>query len=1024
MTTTQIISNRRGSERGAALLFAIGLLALMIMLCVSFSMESLQSQKMASNNSSRSAAKVLAQSAIRHISSAVLYYCDQKWDSASVDSQATTNHFLTDLSFLVSRDKTQTDTDMLDSFLPFRTQFFESKFAEDGSTYKTKFDVSANKPNWVYVYGNLTGGTTKSIVGRYAYRVRPAASSTQVNLAYFLSGKQALSSDDAGGSYINELSALCEGNTVSGAGLPMELFASLSSNAKFFKEKNGTGTVTSREYDRMQRFFTDGKFPADIEVFKTANSSTPYYYHRYNLKQEPVVSGNSDSEKVSSLVDCTAAKSNLIPFSFDKLTAATLAEDTFSKKFLRSSYYREPIASGKTTPTTNLFFLGMIADTPGAFSNKLTRRKQIAANFLDYCDTDSKPTSDVDPASWKATAPAYTGNEKTLYINEIGIHNNVKTAVTAQGNAISLEVTPTFLAELIDIYGGLNANNYKLSGGMKTLKFKVNATVDELEKDGEKSEPGLVLNDIEIPMTFTALDVASFTRQNSGYAAGMKPYAPVSNGESIKFTLPDEYNGYKITRYSVTVTGLSVSFSKTLVLSDGANNVDCVNIGEDDVTVSTDKYVGADNAIQNIVLTAEAPSCELVIGNMAAKDPRQNLNVKFAENAAKETGAADDEGKTGSGWKKSDWVFDPAVLPESDTGADTSRLSMTLVSTEGVVNSLIGKCNKYSNPSKPAISGTDFAADSTNNDCEIVSDPACADGGTETTTNRISTAYIRDGVMQSMWELGFIHRGAAWETVNLLGSAVTPQDIYNYIHGAHNAAAGSSGFGGTDYASGDAAILDTVKLSKDAVSWGMIDVNMLRSAAPGYDYTGTGDDHKLFDSLVASLTSHETPEKELETSLFPAKPEANSSEENDMARLTKGAENADYMLARSEFAGNALEEVFKHADTKFKTDAAREEVVGKLMPLLKASPALVTVFHADIVVQTIKDIGGVEVAKLKKDGTLTTPANTTLGTLDKVDLGSETVYLDDITGQLKLRATFDFNPYTGKVKLRQIKYLD
>ena len=60
----------------------------------------------------------------------------------------------------------------------------------------------------------------------------------------------------------------------------------------------------------------------------------------------------------------------------------------------------------------------------------------------------------------------------------------------------------------------------------------------------------------------------------------------------------------------------------------------------------------------------------------------------------------------------------------------------------------------------------------------------------------------------------------------------------------------------------------------------------------------------------------------------------------------------------------------------------------------------------------------------KKDGTLTTPANTTLGTLDKVDLGSETVYLDDITGQLKLRATFDFNPYTGKVKLRQIKYLD
>ena len=34
------------------------------------------------------------------------------------------------------------------------------------------------------------------------------------------------------------------------------------------------------------------------------------------------------------------------------------------------------------------------------------------------------------------------------------------------------------------------------------------------------------------------------------------------------------------------------------------------------------------------------------------------------------------------------------------------------------------------------------------------------------------------------------------------------------------------------------------------------------------------------------------------------------------------------------------------------------------------------------------------------------------------------VYFDDITGQVKMRATFDCNPYTGKIKLRQIKYLD
>ena len=129
------------------------------------------------------------------------------------------------------------------------------------------------------------------------------------------------------------------------------------------------------------------------------------------------------------------------------------------------------------------------------------------------------------------------------------------------------------------------------------------------------------------------------------------------------------------------------------------------------------------------------------------------------------------------------------------------------------------------------------------------------------------------------------------------------------------------------------------------------------------------------------------------------------------------------MSARSEFVDKVLDKVLTNS-AQFKTDAAREEVVGKLMPLLKASPALVTVFHADIVVQTIRDVGGVEVAKLKNDGTLTDPQSTTLGTFDKVTSGTETVYLDDITGQVKLRATFDFNPFTGKVKLRQIKYLD
>ena len=64
----------RNNERGVALLFALGLLALMILLCVSFSMESLQSQKAAANNGHRSAAKVLGMSAANHAAMMIMQY--------------------------------------------------------------------------------------------------------------------------------------------------------------------------------------------------------------------------------------------------------------------------------------------------------------------------------------------------------------------------------------------------------------------------------------------------------------------------------------------------------------------------------------------------------------------------------------------------------------------------------------------------------------------------------------------------------------------------------------------------------------------------------------------------------------------------------------------------------------------------------------------------------------------------------------------------------------------------------------
>ena len=1004
------IDKSRRNERGVALLFAIGLLALMLMLCVSFSMESLQSQKMASNNSNRSAAKALAQSAIRHISSSALYYCDTNWDSGFINNVPTTNYFITDFSFLVSRDSTKNDTDMLNKLLPFKTPFVGKDYTGGGvDSYKNRYDLnSANdKINWVYVYDKAESATDKQIVGRFAYRVLPQASTTQVNLAYFLAGRQAVSSSND--SWMNEFSCLVDSansSNLKAAGAPWEVFAAMSANSKYFKS-SGTGAVTSREFDRMQRLFSDGKQPADLEVFKTMNGNTPYYYHRYNLSQTPVVDGSTDVDKVNSLITCTTARNKLLPFSFDELTAekftdASAKPMTFSKEFLRNSYYKEPLVSGASTPKANLFFLGMIADEAGSFADVVTRRKQIAANFLDYCDNDDKPASDSD--NWETVSPTFTGNEKTLYINEIGIHNHVKTSVSTSGDAIALSVTPTFLAELIDVYGGLDSS-YTLNGGVASITLIANATVkklaDKTDSENTHTPSGLALNNIEFPLVFADSNITSFS-QNGGYFTGSKGFGEIVNADKFKFTLPAGYENFKITEYDVEITGIKVAFAKSLVLKRGAQNADCVNIGDTVFTVTTEDYTddGGNAALKPITFSQENSEADVIIGNMAAKDPRQNLNVRRSY-AGEKVAAAD--------WKKSDWVFDPQTV--SGYGSEDSRLSMSLNINNGVLSGVSGVRNKYSDPSKTKWTGSAFDTDTDNNDCETVTDPAA------TGTSRISTAYIRNGVMQSMWELGYIHRGAAWETINLLGSNVSLQDMYNYLYGTHNDSAGSSGFAGTKYVDGDAAILDTVKLSKYAISWGMLDVNMLRSTFPGYDYTGENDDRMLFDGVVSNLTKHENPGSTLGENppyLF---------NDTDKAALLAGAKGASAMSARSQFADSAFDSVFS-SSTQFTTDALREEAVGKLMPFLKAEPALVTVFHADIVVQTIRDVGGVEVAKLKSDGTLTDPQSTTLGTFDKVTSGTETVYLDDITGQVKLRATFDFNPFTGKVKLRQIKYLD
>jgi hypothetical protein len=76
----------------------------------------------------------------------------------------------------------------------------------------------------------------------------------------------------------------------------------------------------------------------------------------------------------------------------------------------------------------------------------------------------------------------------------------------------------------------------------------------------------------------------------------------------------------------------------------------------------------------------------------------------------------------------------------------------------------------------------------------------------------VSTAYIRNGPIQTLWELGAIHRGAQWETINL--------GKYKHFNLPRIPTAHMS-----DYSDGDANILSQVKLGSDTEILGRININ-------------------------------------------------------------------------------------------------------------------------------------------------------------------------------------------------------
>jgi hypothetical protein len=131
----------------------------------------------------------------------------------------------------------------------------------------------------------------------------------------------------------------------------------------------------------------------------------------------------------------------------------------------------------------------------GTFDLVADRRDQIVANLIDYNDSDSVPTSDIDPDEWSDISkdgPSYSGNEKTPYLNEVGCYIQAMVENDVDNNAVNVHVDGYVAPELVNLYGSTFGRNtaVKVWGSYEyTVRFKERQSQGS-DDDGDILPPG------------------------------------------------------------------------------------------------------------------------------------------------------------------------------------------------------------------------------------------------------------------------------------------------------------------------------------------------------------------------------------------------------------------------------------------------------------------------------------------------------------------------------------------------------
>lgn len=805
-------------ERGVALIFTLAMLGLLMMLLLAFVGSMSVKKTVSSNAANKRQLDLLVNSAVSRLR---LHLEDSEKAGKNLDETVSS----TDDSDTLS-DGSSPGTAASSAKSSFSKIEFECPEGDE-TLYDTNL-VSGQEDEieWIYVKDPVSD----SYFGRVAYAVIP-------NVHPILDLKS-LGTEIRVGDQYNELNLSDFSNGFKAAGtvsVDKSNILNRDAYAVFYKDNS-----FDVEHSNFLNIFTtaNGLNSEDTYLYRNPKTAGGQYrdsvWRRFDLGNDVLVDYNgnafkdmSSEDRVDALLGSSgttiSVDSNQMRY-FDN-------NDKINNPDYRNAYVL-PFFKKFDNSTTDE--VGS-SEYKGTFESADQLRNQVAANLIDYIlDEDQTVTSDVTPesenitengiigtppaeqGSWRLDIsdttpstnkkwPEYTGNKRTLYLNEAGFAAWIE--LDPRTDSLSCKVYTMPMVELIDIYGlgSKSGNNITEIADDYWMGVAGNFSFDITVQVGNNSYTRTI--DITLPNKYVK---PSEYIESSGlegmyfiprWSTSELTGSDFVHTENINYVSGDAQYAY------IDLDNVKVDITAAKLLKDTAGDfvpVDFAKI-EKNINTDVDPYsitLSLGGGVHDVTLYASAYT----------NDPRQNLNNE-------------------------DWDNDAPAFIEGTPVPTSGYTDINSFKSSSNDATSFGKVNPHDYDDV-----MDEKKDREDNIREAVGDKTgaweiAASFESQPEDRPISTAYIREAPIRSLWELGFISRGIKWQTINLKTvQADSESDVTSFD---------------PSYEKGDAEILDMVCLNyKNSPKF---DIN-----AKSTSEAVSANVKKIWKGLLAPTSSNQT----------------------------------------------------------------------------------------------------------------------------------------------------------------------